>query len=63
MVEIKLPLEKVAQLHEADRELHDVLPQLDAYDKCGGDTTDLRAVILDARNRIQNVLKHFGPEQ
>lgn len=60
MAKIKLPVEQQADLMQAERDLHDLIPDLDAFEKCGGDAGPFKAIILDATQRIQNLRKYFG---
>ena len=59
---IKLPDENVAELLVRQRELHDILPTIDALEQCGADCTIPREQYLKAHGQIANLLRLFGPE-
>jgi predicted DNA-binding protein (UPF0251 family) len=57
---IKLSAERVAQLRQAQRQLHDILPEMDAAEQCGIECQQFRSLVQEAQNKITNLLTHFG---
>lgn len=62
MGKIKLPPDKVAELKQRQRELHDILPEIDALEQCGVDCTIPMQNYQLAQDRIAKILEHFGGE-
>ncbi|KKN24601.1 hypothetical protein LCGC14_0893240 [marine sediment metagenome] len=60
MGKIKLSSEKVAKLKIEQRNLHDILPDIDALEQCGADCTIPREQYIIAQDRIANILRLFG---
>lgn len=61
MSKIKLTTEKITELRQHQRALHDILPELDNAEKCGVDCTMMRELRNDAMDKIENIIKYFGP--
>jgi len=61
MSKIKLPPEKIAELRAKQRELHDLLPEMDAAEQCGIDCTMLRSIRDDAFDKINKLIQYYGP--
>lgn len=61
--QIKLEKASIAQLREAQRELHDLLPEFDKMESCGIDCQEFRAVAADAQQQVEQMLKHYGGPQ
>jgi len=62
MTQIKLSADKVAELKVRQRELHDILPEIDAVEQCGADCTIPREQYLIAQERIAKLLELFGTD-
>jgi len=60
MAPIKLDAKTVAKLREAQRDLHDILPEFDKLEQCGEDCQIYRQVHAEAGQRIEALLKHYG---
>ena len=58
---IVLPPEHVAGLHQSQRELTDLLPELDKAEECGIDCQLYRQSLQEALEQANNLLKNFGP--
>jgi len=58
---IRLTPERVVELKQAQRALHDVLPDIDALEQCGADCQIPREQWQLAQDRIANLLKFFSP--
>lgn len=61
MSKIKLPPEKITELRQHQRALHDILPELDDVEKCGVDCTPLREMRDTAMDQIEKMITYFGP--
>lgn len=60
MQPFKLPAEAINALREADRELHDILPELDKADQCGIECREYRRVVQEQREQISKLLQNYG---
>ena len=60
MGKLKLPPERVAELKQRQRELHDILPDIDALEQCGADCTIPMEQYRLAQDRIAKLLANFG---
>jgi ribosome assembly protein YihI (activator of Der GTPase) len=49
-------------LLEAQRQLTDILPEIDKAEECGIDCQAYRSQHADALQQITNILKNFGPK-
>lgn len=61
MSKFKFPPEKITELRRHQRELHDILPELDDAEKCGVDCTPLRELRSSAMEQIEKMIQYFGP--
>lgn len=61
MGKIKLAKDDLAKLITAERELHDLLPEMDKGEECGIDCQEFRRVHAEAMERITALKKNFGP--
>ena len=59
-MQIKLDQDQRDTLLKAQRIIHDILPQLDALEKCGKDCTALRDQAKREHANITALLAHFG---
>jgi len=57
---IQLPPEKIAELRQRQRELNDVLTEIDQLEQCGVDCTTPHAVRDDAAKKIEKLLQFYG---
>jgi hypothetical protein len=57
---IRLSSQQAADLAMYERALHDLLPDLDALEKCGTDCTCLRAENERVRQQVVNLRALFG---
>ncbi len=60
MGKIKLDPERVAALKVAQRNLHDILPDIDALEQCGVDCTIPREQYIKSHDQIEKILQLFG---
>lgn len=58
---IKLPPEAVASLQQSQRELTDLLTEIDKAESCGIDCQLYRQTHSEAMERIDALLTNFGP--
>lgn len=56
----KLPADTLTKLREADRELHDVLSELDKADECGIECREYRRVVKEQREQISKLIQNYG---
>lgn len=56
----KLPPEKVAELKQTQRALHDLSLEYDKLEDCGTDCKEYRRMIQEGQDSIEKLLKHFG---
>ena len=61
MSKIKLTQEQVIALQTAQRELHDIIPEIDKAEQCGIDCQLYRQLQQEATDRISKMIEHFGP--
>lgn len=61
MDHIKLPNEQFAKLLQAERDLHDILPEMDKADECGIDCQEFRRLHSEMMDNIAGLKKNFGP--
>mgnify|MGYP003137168879 CR=1 FL=1 len=54
-----LPRERYDQLKKAKRDLHDLLPAVDAFGECGGDCDMFRNEIDKAQQILDKIETHF----
>ena len=59
---LRLPPEKVTELKQRQRELHDILPEINALEQCGADCTIPMQQYGIAQDRIAKLLALFGPD-
>lgn len=57
----KLPPGEVAKLKEAQRQLHDVLPEIDKAEECGVECQHYRELHAEVGRRLAAILDKFGP--
>ena len=62
MHKLMLPPDKIAELKQRQRELHDILPEIDKLEQCGQDCSAEHEVLQEAQRRITNILKFYGPD-
>lgn len=60
MGKIRLEPDRIAALKVAQRGLHDILPDIDALEKCGVDCTVPRETYTMAHDQIEKILRLFG---
>jgi len=58
---IRLPPEKIAELKQRQRELNDILTEIDKAEQCGVDCTIPHEVRADAAKKIEKLLQHYSP--
>lgn len=58
---VKLPPEAVASLQQAQRDLQDILPDIEGAESCGIDCQQYRQTHSEAMERIEALLTNFGP--
>lgn len=61
MSKFKLPPERIAALQQAQRDLHDILSDMDEAEECGVDCQNYRMMHQEAAKRIDAILRHYGP--
>lgn len=61
MKHIILTNEQHASLIKAERDLHDVLPDMDKAEECGIDCQEFRRLHGEAMERIEALKRNFGP--
>lgn len=57
---IKLPPESIASLQQSQRELIDILPEIDNAEACGVECQEYRRIHSEAMDRIEQLLARFG---
>jgi len=57
---IKLPTDKVAELKKAQRELHDILAELDRAEECDIDCQVYREIQQAQYEQVSKLLEHYG---
>lgn len=58
---ITLSQERYSELLEAERLLHDVLPDLDKLEECGVDCQQARAAYQESMGKITAIKARFAP--
>lgn len=61
MAGFNLSPERAIELAQRQRELHDILPELDKLEQCGVDCTAPHEILRDAQNKIAKLLEFYGP--
>lgn len=62
MSKYKLPPEDIALLRKHQRELNDILSDLDEMEQCGIDCTAPHEVRKDVADKIEKLLQFYGGE-
>lgn len=58
---LQLTVDELNTVLQAERILHDLLPQLDHLEKCGRDCELLREQLQVTQEQIQSLRTHFAP--
>jgi len=58
---IILPSENIVEVQQAQRELTDLLSELDRAEECGVDCQAFRAAAQEALQQGENIIKNYGP--
>lgn len=58
----RLPGMEYAKLLETERELHDILPEMDKAEECGIECQEYRRLHREAMERIEKIKINFGPD-
>jgi hypothetical protein len=62
MAKIVLTPERIQQLKQAQRNLHDLLPEFDAAEQCGIECQQFRQMAGEAQDKIKALLTNYsGP--
>ena len=61
MSKLKLGKEDMAKLTTAERDLHDILPEMDKAEECGIDCQEFRRMHGEAMSSIEALKRNFGP--
>lgn len=57
----RLNPEQFQKVLSTERSLHDILPEMDKFEECGGDCQALRAAAQDMLAKIQKVKQYYNP--
>lgn len=60
MKKIKLSDETLAEVRNAQRELHDTLAEIDKLERCGTDCQLLRQSYSEAMQKTEAILREYG---
>ena len=58
--QFKLSAEQIADLQQAQRALHDLLPEFDKAEECGIDCQGYRSVTSETNRQIGKMLEYYG---
>ncbi len=61
MKHITIPKEQFAGLLQAERDLHDLLPEIDKAEECGIECQEFRRVHGEVMENITKLKQNFGP--
>lgn len=60
MAKIMLTPERVAELRTAQRNLHDILPEIDRAESCGIECDSYRTMVEQAHEKVTQLLSTYG---
>ena len=61
MAKVTLTNEQYAKILEAERAIHDVLPDLDKLEECGVECQAYRDGLRQKQEQIEAIKRNFGP--
>ena len=62
MSKIRLSNEDYASILQAERQLHDILPDIDNAEECGVECQEYRRVHAEYMQQIEKLKAKFGPQ-
>lgn len=63
MAKFVLPPEQQQSILNAERTLHDLLPELDKSEECGVDCQAYRSAVKEMQGRIEAMKRNFFPQR
>jgi hypothetical protein len=63
MEPVKLSASALSKLKQAQRNIHDILPELDKAEACGIECQQYRQLVADTQQRIESLLTYYGTGQ